>query len=517
VLVTLLSVILTPVGNTFATPAQHGNQAHLAQDATEPPEQKSPNDPPQGGKPTEAPIETKEPPATKPVSTDPPTTEEAKPTEPVETEPVQTEPPATDLPTTEPTPTEQPATEPPTELAASEPAGPGIRTITRTLIVIKGLCSDPAFNPYSATSSDLAANCAQSTGDATFTYREVATGFPESEVTVTQTTIGSTTTFILNSGNYDLQETIPAGFGQPVVSCYIDLFDADILMPVYTDTIRYHSDPGATTTCHWYNVAVSPTTITVIKGLCDVPGFDPYTASPDELAANCTRSSGDATFTYHQTNTGEPNELILTQTTIGSTTTFDVPPGGFTIQETVPIGFGAPVVSCYIDIFNIDLLLPVDIDTIASHIDLGATFTCHWYNVTLAPAGSLTVIKYTCGPSTWWSFAPCPIHRKGQDFDLLQWIDGAWVSYGIGTTDRSGRHTWTNLPPGKYALDEIGRDWCRITSDNMTPGETAISVEPGQETIVQVYNCASTRPTSPPVRVIDLLALLIRDIWNPAP
>jgi hypothetical protein len=765
-LVTLLSVILTPLGSALATPAQDAHQAPIAQDGTEVPEDKSPNDPPQDAKPTEAPNETKEPPLeNKPT--------EIPPTDPVETEQVQTEPVETrEPPGTEPAPTEQPATEP----APSEPSEPGILPVTSTITVLSGICDDPAYNPYSVVDpGDLLTNCIPSFGNSTFTYEQTATGGPgglsltqitsagvtdfnvpagnfslrqhlpsgsgapvvacesatigaypiffpgsgatinshidsgdtltcywfnvtvasttitiikgtcdyptdptsfrpvdasslaellanctpyntdvsftytysDTGATLTQTTSGSTTSFDVQPGSFSMQEHVPPNHGSSVVGCQSTIItDYPVFVPGNGSTIRTHIDYGDTLTCYWFNTPIPPTTITLVKGLCDAAGFDPYSASPDELAANCTQSSGDATITYRQMYTGDPaSELTFSQTTTGSITTFEIPPGNFQIREDIPEGFGEPVVACHLHYYGIDLLMRVDVDTIGHHSDSGHTTTCHWYNVVpgptshltihkwecppgydhtapsadptedcdqplngvafhiegdnghfaaettgdsepgsltftnlepagytvtealpagydasfvwscttaglpaspttpmstgvtltittvtgwnttchwfnvreTTPPGSLTVIKYACGPATWLPLAPCSIHRKGQDFDLIQWIDGAWVSFGIGTTDRSGRYTWIDLPPGKYALDEIGRDWCRITSDNMTPGGTAISVEPGQEAVVHVYNCATSKPISPPVRVVSLLALLLRDIWNPAP
>jgi hypothetical protein len=74
-----------------------------------------------------------------------------------------------------------------------------------------------------------------------------------------------------------------------------------------------------------------------------------------------------------------------------------------------------------------------------------------------------------------------------------------WQPVGTGTTGRDGRLTWTDLPPGTYRLDELGRDWCRIESDSLTPGDKAITVNPGAESVVHVYNCAG-KSVPPPIR-----------------
>src|SRR5690606_4519380 len=148
-------------------------------------------------------------------------------------------------------------------------------------------------------------------------------------------------------------------------------------------------------------------------------------------------------------------------------------PAGYTVTEALPAGYDASFVwSCTTAGLPASPTTPMSTGvTLTITTVAGWNTTCHWFNVReTIPPGSLTVVKYACGPTTWWSLSLCPIYHRGQDFDLLQWIDGAWVSFGVGTTDRSGQYTWTDLPPGKYALDEIGRDWCRITSDNMAPG-----------------------------------------------
>jgi len=67
-----------------------------------------------------------------------------------------------------------------------------------------------------------------------------------------------------------------------------------------------------------------------------------------------------------------------------------------------------------------------------------------------------------------------------------------------GVTGRDGRLTWTDLPPGTYQIDELGRDWCRIESKNLDPGGKGITVNPGEDAVVHVYNC-DKRTTPKPI------------------
>ncbi|HYI25546.1 MAG TPA: prealbumin-like fold domain-containing protein [Thermomicrobiales bacterium] len=430
---------------------------------------------------------------------------EIPPAEPAATEPTatETEEPsaATELPVEDPAPSGTAVDDPPPNDM------PGIASAGTTVVMVSGAC-DLVTRTWPADATSLAAlqaACDEYVIDNTFTYTYLDTG-----ATQTQATTGGTTSFAVDPGSFRVESTNPPGMRGAAVGCesasgYSYVRPMFRGFPPNDHGFSSHIDLGDTLTCYWYNLPLQPTIINLVKGECDVAGFDPYTASTDELAKGCTQYQGDATFTYMELYTGDPaSELEITQTTVASQTSFTVPPGNFGIKEDIPAGYGDPVVSCLIERMGVHVIFPAPGGLIGGHIDSEGIFTCHWYNVPLGPdtevpaTGSITVVKYSCGPVTGWSLLPCPILKTGQAFDLLFLTDTDWQPVTTGVTGRDGRLTWTDLPPGTYQIDELGRDWCRIESKNLDPGGKGITVNPGEDAVVHVYNC-DKRSTPKPI------------------
>ncbi len=83
----------------------------------------------------------------------------------------------------------------------------------------------------------------------------------------------------------------------------------------------------------------------------------------------------------------------------------------------------------------------------------------------------------------------CEIFEDGQTFDLVWWNGEAWECHSTQATDGVGRTTFVDLTPGEYWLDEHDREWCGMTSDEISDDGNWLNVSDGGETVVEIYNC----------------------------
>jgi len=139
-------------------------------------------------------------------------------------------------------------------------------------------------------------------------------------------------------------------------------------------------------------LAEEPVTITIVKGLCDTPGFDPYAAvTEQDLADNCTEGSTDASFTIN-----DGLGAIQVVATSGSTLETTGAAGAIDITEDVPAGYGEPVVACVSAALGSAGLVAVLGGAISINVDPGDHYTCDWYNVPVPSKAELTIDKWMC-------------------------------------------------------------------------------------------------------------------------
>ena len=299
-------------------------------------------------------------------------------------------------------------------------------------------------------------------------------------------------------GAFSLQEYIPEGYGEPVVFCGVVSSTGgaplDAVAKRVDATNGYHaSEFGYTGTlylCYWYNIPGGEGEITVYKHTCP-EGYDPDAWGADP-ATDCTDGPNGIPFAItgpdgyqSQSTTGDsvPHGVVFP----------DLEPGSYTLTEQVPEDISLVFVwDCYGQMMGELRPTPLAVGAELT-IEIGAdeAITCHWYKVPHDPDGSLTVIKYTCATQVYVSEVDCEIHEGGQGFDLAWWNGDAWEIVDSGTTDGAGRYTWDDLAAGEYWLDERDREWCHMTSDGLSDDGNWLNVMEGEETVVQVYNCAS--------------------------
>ncbi len=194
-------------------------------------------------------------------------------------------------------------------------------------------------------------------------------------------------------------------------------------------------------------------------------------------------------------------------------------PGAYTVTEVIPEGTAfAFVWDCYGQ--RMGELRPTPLmvgDTLPIEVGAGESIICHWLNVPEDPYGTLTVIKFECSTQTFISEVDCEVYEGGQTFDLAQWNGSAWQVIATNTTDGWGRYTWYGLDPGEYWVAEQGRDWCSMTSTNLSDDGNWLNVYENNETVVKVYNCTGKpgKPGKTPTKYPNTgIPAIVREDWR---
>ncbi len=297
-------------------------------------------------------------------------------------------------------------------------------------------------------------------------------------------------------GPVSIQEYLPSDYGEPVVYCGVVSSSGG---PIDAVAKRVESPGGYVETrfeypntrylCYWYNIPGGPGEVTVHKYTCP-PGYDlhaegadPKTDCPDAtngVAVSLQGAGADA-----QSTTGNASE--------GTVRFGDLKPGPYTVTETFPPGTASAfVLDCTGGKMGAIRPYPLLMgETLSVEVGAGEQIVCHWYNVPEYGNGRLTVVKYTCSTMSYVSDVDCEIHEDGQAFDLVFWNGEAWEHHSTQTTDGVGRTTFVDLTPGEYWLDEHDREWCTMTSDQISDDGNWLNVGDGGETVVSVFNCSS--------------------------
>ena len=233
-----------------------------------------------------------------------------------------------------------------------------------------------------------------------------------------------------------------------------------------------------------------PGEITIYKYTCP-EGYDLHAWGADPTT-DCPDATNGITFTldgpdgYHaQTDTGDSVD--------GAVYFGGLEPGEYTATETVPDGIASVfVLDCIGGKMGAIRDYPLSTgETFAISVGADEKITCYWYNVPDYEQGRLTVYKYWCSTQTYTSDVDCEIYEGGSTFDLVWWNGDSWEYADTGTTDGGGMASWGGIDPGEYWLDEHDRDWCHLTSEQLSDDGNWLNVYDGEETIVNVYNCSS--------------------------
>ncbi len=262
---------------------------------------------------------------------------------------------------------------------------------------------------------------------------------------------------IAQEGELQIIETIPDGYGDPVVYCWTDLTDPELYSSANGFLIPQNlGDEPWSFHCNWYNIPEGddgPSDLIIYKYTCP-DGYDPYAEGADPFT-DCVEGPDGVTFTadgpdgYHsQTDTGDsiPNGVMFG----------GLEAGDYVITETLPEGIASAFVwSCE----------PTPILTFmqpTGPISEGGTFeytatgvhtTCHWFNIP-GHDSTVTVYKWICPDgATWdhdqaWYEANCTMATDDIKFSLYT-QDGAYTAYPTG-----GMIEWTDVAVGPIGIQE---------------------------------------------------------------
>lgn len=301
----------------------------------------------------------------------------------------------TEEPTEEPTeqPTEMP-TEEPTEMPTEEGDG-------NSITVIKWDC--PPGTMYGQDEDYYGAECDTQLTGVPFSVVDASGNRPD----VSQSDgVTWDNVVIAQEGELQIIETIPDGYGDPVVYCWTDNTESELFpsMNGFVVPQNLGEEPWSFH-CNWYNIPdggmgpfVDGTTITIHKWVCD-EGYVPDGMDVAGLAENCDTPMADVYF-YMSTDTdgegGGPSDDT-------GTAEFGVPYGQpIYVSEDLPAGHGQPVVRCTILGPDDELVSDLGVMTVGpgftvefAPLEEGQYIVCDWYNV-LAGLSDLIIIKYTC-------------------------------------------------------------------------------------------------------------------------
>ena len=325
-------------------------------------------------------------------------------------------------------------------------------------------------------------------------------------------------------GPLSIVETVPDGYGVPVVYCTTyelseggPIVDGPFKVTVDDgNQIFQILDEGQTLECSWYNVptdspADEPGDITITKSVCP-DGYDAESADIYELTYDCNEPLEGVEFGVSD------GAGYLDQQTTGAQgiVEFDqIPYGPISIVEQVPDGYGVPVVYCtsYLltdsgPVVEGPFKVTVDDGNQIFHIfEEGQTLNCSWYNIPYEDDGSITIIKYTCPPG--YDYTAYGADPAAECWDLTDGVTfGAQGQSGplapvVTGEAGAGTAVFADLEPGSYSVSEqvpagtkfvfvldcTGSSVPLIQSLPLSVGSNLdIIVGPGDEIICRWYN-----------------------------
>jgi hypothetical protein len=321
-----------------------------------------------------------------------------------------------------------------------------------SVTVYKWLC--PAGTAYGQSIDDYSAACDTEHLDIPITLTDASGDRPAT------TQANGTEWDNVTSGDqsFAITETIPEGFGSPVVFCRPVDADEAPLIPVTEGTVLIN-DFQSDYQCFWYNIPLEEGfgSVAINKHACPA-GIDAYSLDIYELAAQCHEDPGSVDFTV---TSGAYNETVAA-TGGGNYASFtQVPSGTVTVTEDLPDGYGTPIVYCKVEV-ELDLsdIVPTYLESvgdgpaISAPLGNGQLLWCDWYNVP-ETGSTITITKWYCPEGTTydhediWYQENCTQVHEGVDFRLAH-SEGE----SLKTTDGSGVVEWTDVPLGPWSIQE---------------------------------------------------------------
>ncbi len=318
----------------------------------------------------------------------------------------------------------------------------------------------PPASDYGDDISQWVDNC-QTQDGVQFTMTGDSTNVPK-------TTAGGTAEWTgVDDGDYTFSESLPDGYGEPVVWCTrweytpgessdqsLDLssFESASAPEGSWDT-SFEGGPWRVV-CYWFNIPNDESTITIYKYNCEYKpaGY----SSLWQWQEACTKYGNGITFTLDNSN-GSSEKV----TADGKVAWSDVPTGEFTVTEDPVAGYGTPVIWCgWTAYYNgaVYDAFPQQIQGAPGIVEgeisyPGTTWFCWWFNIP-EDHSKVVVYKFNC---------PEGAHISGDledyQYDCKEYGDGVDFtlenSQGSSTrTVSNGSASWYDVPQGDFTLSE---------------------------------------------------------------
>ena len=277
------------------------------------------------------------------------------------------------------------------------------------------------------------------------------------------------------TGQWSMSETIPEGYGDPVVYCRYtewpeeatDVDDATFLVEspggAWSGDFQYE---GMRIVCGIFNIPGEGNTLTLYKWYC--PEGLPYgDYSLEDFTSNCTEVHADVEFN------GANNGLVVPMTTdaSGQLEWTGIPTGPWGVTETIPEGYGNPYVFCryvewpegvdlsdeWIPYSATDGFFVHEFDYVPTHLEcyiFNIPFEQNWVDITKWWCSENVTIPYEQSADN--LLEECERYTEGADFNL-EYTGGSEAK----TTDGEGNAEWSGAADGSVvdARDCPGGLW----------------------------------------------------------
>ncbi len=278
-------------------------------------------------------------------------------------------------------------------------------------------------------------------------------------------TAGAPATWLdVPSGELQVFEWVPEGYGRPLVHCEILITDANNNRHVVQQMvevsngaarIRQNAPAGQLLQCVWFNVTGASGLVTIDVQACPET-IDLATASRIQLETGCTAGINSVDFAVASGSFA---------TTAAATDRFPsvdfpaVPTGDVTVTQPSARNYDTAIVYCYSKVQGNPVTpkerVTVSADlTIARPLAANEWLQCEWYMAN-TPDGTITVTKWVCpesvtaGKERAYYQAECTQTRDGVDFTVT-----GTASSSTQTTANGGKAQWTAVQPGLVTIAE---------------------------------------------------------------